>query len=285
MDTSIAFDAIHLIDKDVYLVKILRRGKIFVSGIEIKTDTQVVVSDPQEIEYFYLSEPKKIIDYKNEKTNEHMSPEAYAERLSILKGDSDGYTFPSLDEEFAYRSFVESYKPIYSEQVFVKGEVQFNIVEILVDSREEFIKSLWNSPKISNDKKFYSLDRLEFAKDYLKTKCGEISYHLDLPNHSGIQYAKINGKYVFQKDVKKYEACYINTLEECKNEKQKIRDHIDLKLKILMAEEQNKKLANAGSIVRRLYQICQEFDDLHLKRNEAPLSQLNRLITEIEKTL
>jgi hypothetical protein len=265
----IKLNAVHLIEDDVYLIKqtyIFPRLQI--SGRIVETPGLFVVSNLDEVKVVITPTPK-IIHYMNKNTGEILNLENYTETLELLesKSDEDGI-FSDLDEEYAYKKFQQEWIPIKEKQPdYILEQVEFEITEVRKNSGDPDIISLWNSPNVINkNKAYFILNRLAVAKKILTQLCAENQLELEIPNHSGLTYAKINGTYMFDKSYEYNNSEYIETLEGCKNEKEKIYKRIKERVDIVLLK--SVKLLSIGEVLLDLENISSALNGYKVSKND-----------------
>lgn len=280
----IKLNAVHLIEDDVYLIKqTYSFPRLQISGRIVETPGLFVVSNLDEVKVLNTPTPK-IIHYMNKNTGEILNLENYTETLELLesKSDEDGI-FSDLDEEYAYKKFQQEWIPIKEKQPdYVLEQVEFEITEVRKNSGDPDIVSLWNSPNVINkNKAYFSLNRLAVAKKILTQLCAENQLELEIPNHSGLTYAKINGTYMFDKSYEYNNSEYIETLEGCKNEKEKIYKRIKERVDIVLLK--SVKLLSIGEVLLDLENISSALNGYKVSKNdlEGARTSLRNLMKKV----
>lgn len=288
MEKSIKVEVIHLTEEDCYLVKLGNACSHFeVSGLRLKGCLgSVTVKSLDEIKY-YRTIPATIIHYEN--NGVIMSNIDYKnsvdELLSKAEDQYDEYVFDSLDDEYRYKKFIRDWRPVYSAENEEIAPLEFVITEIRTNSGDPDIISLWNSPTVNN--KLYSFDRHRFSLKYFQFLCERKELVNTVPSHGGLRYAQINNKYIFDStfDWSKHPA-YIGTLEQCKQEKQKILEAIERSINI-HTKSKDAELVDAAGVLEALYKIrgyvCNVTPISKTRASYSLLiNSINSLITMIE---
>lgn len=289
MENSIKVEVIHLTEEDCYLVKLGNTGRHFeVSGLRLQgCPGSVTVKSLDEITC-YRTIPRIITHYENNGTT--MSIIDYKNSVDELlsKGEDqyDAYVFDNLDDEYRYKKFTRDWCPVYSESYEEIAPLEFVISEIRTNSGDPDIISLWNSPTLC-DNKLYSFDRHRFSLKYFQFLCDRKNLENSVPSHSGLRYAQINNKYIFDStfDWSKHQD-YIGTLEQCKQEKQKILEGIERTIDI-NTKSKDAELLDAAGVLAALYKIRNYVGDIiptSKSRTSYSLSinSINSLIKMIE---
>jgi hypothetical protein len=142
---TVNLKAIHLVNEGSYLVT---RGyhSLEVDGVSVGENT-FVVSDLSSIRNVRAL-PREITHYVDEQ-GEIKSVESYtSEKSSLLVGAtedseySDCYSFSDLDKEFAYRRFLKTWSPVYTEAKSERESVTFELTEVRTNSGDPDIRSL-----------------------------------------------------------------------------------------------------------------------------------------------
>jgi len=252
----VKLQAIHIIEDDVYLIKRMQTyPRLQISGHMVETPGQFVVLNLDEVKVVIKPVPK-VIHYVNKNTGEKLSLDEYDVNLRTLesKSDEDGI-FSDIDEEYAYKKILQEWIPVNEEQPeYIFEPVEFEIIEVRKNSEDSDIVSLWNSENvIKNGKAYYSIKSLSVAKKFLTQLCSENKLQVEIPTHSGLTYAKINGDYVFDKSYDYKDDGYIGTLEECKQRKEDIYNRI--KERVDFALLKKVKLLSVGEVLLNLENI------------------------------
>jgi hypothetical protein len=253
---TVNLKAIYLVNEDSYIVT---RGyhNLEVDGISVSANT-FVVSNLSSIRNVRTL-PREITHYVNEQ-GEIKSVEAYrSEKNELLVGAtedseySDCYSFSDLDKEFAYRRFLKTWTPVYNEVHIEKEPVTVELTEVRTDSGDPDIRSLWNAPGMNAKSHLYSLDRLGITVREFKAYCEthELTYTLGGGSHSGIRFAQIDGKYLGFDDMDYSRgSLFTGTLEQCKQEKERLQKRVETGVKLFVAKYRTKPgLKNAGDML------------------------------------
>ena len=149
-----------------------------------------------------------------------MSYAGYQEKKKELESKGEyneydcghGYSFDSLDDEFAYRKFEEDWNPVYRVVVTISDPLPVEIVKVKTKKVSPFIESSFSNLE---DPSIYYYDRLAASKAIVQEvmaelgieDCGNVDYGQTAKNkkwgnanHSGIQFVTAFGGYPFNKD-------------------------------------------------------------------------------------
>lgn len=217
-----------------------------IDGVRFKDSQDVVFQEPPEYAWKFTTN-SKLTNYKKE-DGSFLSIDEYKEQVANLTKDcacSDEPTFESLEQEYVYKKFIQSYTAVYVEEV-TKAPVRLDFQEY-GDSRNPYIVSLRFLGQdiskclyqyVSNPQKMtreigreLGFDEIEDNTWNDKTK----GFKFSIPSHS-FRYLKVNGCYVLD-DNFKLSNISAGTLQECetayKADKKKIED-VFLKQKSLI---------------------------------------------------
>jgi hypothetical protein len=289
---TVTLRAIHLVNEGSYLVT---RGhhNLEVDGISVEANT-FVVSDPSSIIFIHTISPQ-ITHYTNDQSDT-MTKETFLSQKNDLasKGIEDEewsgeYTFSDLDDEYAFKLFCRTWKPVYTEKRIEKEPVTIEITEVRTNSGDPDIKSLWNSPGTNNNAHLYSLNRLTFTIQEFKNYCESCELIPIIPSHSGIKYVQIEGHYLNFKDMdySRGGASFIGTLEQCKAEKERLHNRIATEVNLFIAKYKTKTgLNNVGELLNNLetiHNLVSNISPMKISRSShtTALRSINELIDKI----
>lgn len=290
MTQPIKVNAVWLVQEGVYLVTLPHHGSrtyYVVADIKVTTNT-VTVKSLDEISA-YTTIDGGISHYLN-KNDERLSVEEYNESLTELESkgyldDYDDIVFGDIDDEYEYKKFISRWRAVYNPPPVRPLPLEFVVTEIRTNSGDPDIISLWNSPTVNN--KLYSFDRHRFSLKYFQFLCERKEFVNTVPSHGGLRYAQINNKYIFDStfDWSKHPA-YIGTLEQCKQEKQKILEAIERTINI-HTKSKDAELVDAAGVLEALYKIrgyvCNVTPISKTRTSYSLLiNSINSLITMIE---
>ena len=290
---TISLKAIHLVDEGCYLVT--RSNNILeVEGIPVET-SHFVVSNLSSILSVRQS-PRTVARYENENGDNKTCEEFISERNDLLKSSNkineypEEFHFSNLDEEFAYRRFVETWKPVLSEPQVIKEPVEVVVTQVKVNSGDPDIISLWNAPGMEAKVHLYKVDRNKVAIEAFKSDCVKSGLNFNLPTHSGLRYATVEGEYMFNDDMNFGSYPFVGTLEQCRVEKERIQTRVNRVIRLHLAKKNHSELVNASQVLEDLYKILQEVSKISPKKGShdtlfRSISQMRQLIAKIEKSL
>lgn len=143
----------------------------------------------------------QVVDHYNYNELQNISPSAYKDCInSFLKHATeteDGLEWGgNLEAEFEYRKFIRDAKPVYVEKR-VLTEVPFVVTHAIIKHKSSFVTS------------HYSLDGADphlctvrvggIQIDELRKAAAKWDAKVEIPNYSHLEFAKLNGKYIFNK--------------------------------------------------------------------------------------
>ena len=207
---------------------------------------------------------------------------------------SDCYSFSDLDKEFAYRRFLKTWTPVYNEVHIEKEPVTVELTEVRTDSGDPDIRSLWNAPGMDAKCHLYSLDRLAISVREFKAYCEthELTYTLGGGSHSGIRFARIDGKYLGFDDMDYSRgSLFTGTLEQCKQEKERLQKRVETGVKLFVAKYRTKPgLKNAGDMLDDLDTILSMVSNISpMKASRSAhisaLGEIRKLREEVRQEL
>lgn len=296
---SITLKATHLVNEGSYLVHRSHHSGLEVDGIPVTANT-FVVSDPTTILSVRVFQPA-VTHYENE-TGSTLSVESYMEQKSDLaskgtpeKGYSSCYIFENLDDEFAYKRFLKTWKPVFGESRTEKDPVKLEVVEVRTNSGDPDIQSMWNSPQCATKAHLYTLDRNAISLRDFKACCEAHGLDYNIPSHSGIRFAKIDGKYAGFDEFDDMDFSksppFIGTLDQCKAEKLSLYKRVTNTIKLYIAKYRTKPaLKNAAEVLSDLDAIwvrVQKVTPMKASRDNhtAALAAINKLQTSVRREI
>lgn len=122
---------------------------------------------------------------------------------SYYDDDYEEYQFDSLEHEYDVKKEWERIKdavPIYKETPEQLLPVEIEVIGTMVDTGSKFISTPYQLGKAFFDSSggIYNLDRYSIACDEVRQIRQEYpDAKVDLPTHSGLEYLKVNGTYIF----------------------------------------------------------------------------------------
>lgn len=203
----------------------------------------------------YVQKRSKIIGYDT--TEGFLTPEEYKTLISSLKEkyDSESDVWLDIDAEYMFKKTIQELNPIskieeFEERIDVEIQVDNSFV---LDTENKYITSDYF---LGGNTPICYFDANLFAVDYFKQLCEEnglVSTKHDtdtnncfyIPNHSGIRYAKINGKYMFGDEMNFQKGGFRGTFEKCVSIQKDIEKTIkDKTLSYLRLLSGDKKISN-----------------------------------------
>ncbi|CAB4147904.1 hypothetical protein UFOVP431_55 [uncultured Caudovirales phage] len=253
---TVQLTAIKLVEEGVYLVSNNSYYRLEVDGIPTEKRT-IVVQDLSSICYVKTIQ-RKIVAYKEAETENVKSPEAYLLEKGELAGkgrvasDGENFLFGNIDDELRYIRYVKTWMPVYSELSYEKLPVQVAVTEVRTESGDPDIKSLWNAPSVGSKFCLYGLNRNVYAVKSFREACEASSLKFSIASHSGIRFAQVEGRYVFDNGMNFGEQAFVGTLEQCKQEKERILKRVNEAISLFLAKRNNIKVSNIVGVIDKL---------------------------------
>lgn len=280
-------DVIKLVNEGVYLCENAPWGALVeCSGLPVKapftfsSEADVVVVRKQ---------PAPLLRWEDS-NGDTLTPSEYATMCGCLyKCDDDG-DWKNIDDEYAYKKFKERWKPIYGEPSEIREPIELAITEVRTSSGHPAIKSLWNASTVPRERCLYSVNTDSFLVSYLNKQCAIKGLSLDVPTHSGIRYAKIEGKYSFPDNINHKGRAFIGTIAQCKEHISKLEELVNDAVTIAFATKTNTTLMNAGQVAESLRAVHNQLYDITATKASASAlnvvrNQVSTLIKNIVNNL
>ena len=287
---TVQLTAIKLVKEGVYLVSNNSYYRLEVDGIPTEERT-IVVQDLSSICYVKTIQ-RKIVAYKEAETENVKSPEAYLLEKGELAGkgrvasDGENFLFGNIDDELRYIRYVKTWMPVYSELSYEKLPVQVAVTEVRTESGDPDIKSLWNAPSVGSKFCLYGLNRNVYAVKSFREACEASSLKFSIASHSGIRFAQVEGRYVFDNGMNFGEQAFVGTLEQCKQEKERILRKINEAISLFLAKRDGLRVSDIADVINKLEAVRGYVLDLtpiksSAKKRVDSLSAISKLILEL----
>lgn len=242
--------------KDSYILNLpsIYNGYYMVNEEKVTSGVINLLEEPKSI--FSHQVYNKLYQYTNS-DGDILSLEDYQKREKEL--ESKGYEneegtleFVDVEDEINYKRFQKNWKPEYQQQENVKRE-EYEIIEI-PDSPNPYIKGFRTIGKGLEPLFSYTPNPVAMFKEITAkfgfTEVPDISFgtnilgkYYSIPGHSGIEFAKVNNKYLFTGNNKITFYGITGTYQECEDrfnsEYQKIYDAIKQAYLVLENKELN----------------------------------------------
>lgn len=231
-------DAVEINGK--YLVQfqsILRDGNTYVIGGERinATHKQQILLDSIEDIFRVVTRPRKFLGFKNPETGKTLpAAKVYQERSQYLDEDDD-INYPDLETHYRVEkriSEIETWEKAYEEAMEYLEPVQINVLGKYEDTGSEFIDSAIQQGKVKFGSGVYQVDSYKVAVDEVKKqKALQQGTEIEVPNHSGMKYVKVNGSYIFTGNdtphyVKGPDKRVYTTLVEAQQREESVRKYV-----------------------------------------------------------
>jgi len=251
------------------MINITKIGESFIANLpKIWNGWYLINGQKVDEEKINLLElPKSIV--KVQKTNRliffrssssQITPEEHAERLKELRNKGsehyDGWIFKDIEDEIRYKRFLNEWSAVYKDYL-EETEEEWEIFEY-PESKNKYIHSYRTIGRGLEPIFNYTPDPVQMLRDIAKefgfqevpdktfedvTKGKKFS----LPNHSGIEYAKFNDKYLFTGNNKLGFFGITGTYQECETRFQSDWNKIYNKIKEVCVLLENDPLTDIKS--------------------------------------
>lgn len=266
--------AVRLVEDEVFLIEPAWGQKLAVDGMPAPSG-RFVVSDLSKVTRI-VRKPAPLLHFQNKDDPDlRMSPERHAQELWDLLGDAgpdeDGdIDYQDLDQEFAHKKFLATWKPIYGESEVVHEPVEFEVVEVRRDSGDSDIVSLWNAPDVvDKNRSLYQVNLAVVEVREFRRLCTENNLVFEVPGHGVLEFAKIEGKYVFGNTYRRPNTSFIGTASACKAEKQKTIELIEGVVNAALAMKCGRRLSSVGATFAVVEDALRHLSNLSVKSGSA----------------
>lgn len=280
-------ELIHLVDEGVYLLEQLPWGtQLQVDGLPVKPPA--VVADPSRLVRL-VPASRRLTGYAS--PDGTMGVEEFNARRTLLleKADEDD-VFDNIDDEYAYKKLMATWSPMLETVPARTEPIDFKVVEIRRDSGDPDIRSLWNDSALPAQRALYQVSRLHVSHKTLVGLAAKHGLAVDVPNHSGIRFAKLDGHYAFDESVDFSKGgAFIGTLEQCKAEKARVVKLVEAPVLAAAAKKCGTSVLNAGEIRDSLASALSDVRALQLKQSSPSrhraLTLLTRAVESLDKQI
>jgi hypothetical protein len=258
---------IYKFDEAVFYVHKSGYG-IRINGITVKDGT--AFSKIETVQRITSSGRKKILLDDEEITQEKYQ-ELEREFFTLIYDDDSECEL----KEYCYKGASEDYEKfkdrIKSEWVTTETneDVEYEIIEA-PKIPEKFLNFI--TPCEMDGIETFSLIRSrrpEFAKSVFASECKKFGVSYDIPNHSGLRFAKIEGDYVFDESFDIKSSSYPQKLEEAITDLNRIELNILEKVKIYSLKKTAVKEKNVYDVINFLEKLRGEINSLSVKKDSS----------------
>lgn len=307
MEIKIGYDSTN----KLYIIP--NNSNMIINGNEIKpsplyfNNAKVLITKVEPKIYQTTSSTRMIISYEKE-NGEILSPEDYKSELNNLKsfgklddGGDDYDTdliFDSIESEVNYKHFLREWKPTYENIISITNH-DIKIIEIPISEYDDIIplSTLDDIKTIEEGLCEYLPNPTKILIDYCEslglTFEGYISNPrgnpktFSLSTHSGIEYAKIEQKYlfsgnkpIFRRFIGSYQACIQKREKDMEFIKNGVDEHFRRQEKTLLSSIEK------GKFYSSLLGIKDKIDQLDVYKQKQPEKQhLLKVVDELIKKL
>ena len=213
--------------------------RVWLGDEKLPTNTKVTIPVDRLSDLHFKSNRIQLLGYTN--GVEQISPEEFSSRQAKILNGND-YEDLDLDGRYAYDKFFETYKQVFGQEVEERTPVEVNIVQVQFDTGSEFITECWSVQEVPNVNRLYKLNEHDAGISFFTTLVRELKLNVDLPNHSGLRFAKVDGSYVFG-DEWELNKIFYGTLEMCKNRLEALTKDIKQIVQVQLAKKNGVSLA------------------------------------------
>jgi len=104
----------------------------------------------------------------------------------------------TLEEEYEWKKFQAAWKHVYVQET-TREAFEYNITEVKLSTGNQYITSLWSHTSVPADSKLYLYNQRAAQAGLFRSLCNEKNVAHEVPTHTHLEYAKIEGEYVFSK--------------------------------------------------------------------------------------
>lgn len=191
--------------------------------------------------------------------------------------EAEDWNFPSLDVEYEVKKKAlpyEALKPIYIQKDDEWNPIDVSIIGVWEDAGSEFIETPYQIglTKFASEGGVCKLHLSSLARHAVQEWAKDMGLSLEMPTHSHLEYAKVEGRYIFtgwgQLWVKRANIVNIfKTIEEAKYEEDALKNQITNHLDKLFAGKFSEVLR--GEVYQDLLTVKDKLCQLDVKVKDA----------------
>jgi hypothetical protein len=143
----------------------------------------------------------QVISHYEDAEGSALSVDKYGEELFKLESvkvpgryEDDDTVFKNLDDEYAWKKFVQRWSPIYRQVTTYGDPLPVEWHESVVETGSEFITPMF---AVGGDPLLFIYHKRKAQLAFAHEELNKINHKWENSNHSGITYVKIEDKYVF----------------------------------------------------------------------------------------
>ncbi len=277
-------EAIFLVEDGAYLLTPSWGQNLVVDGIPVKPGTRVVVSNPESV-LLERRHPPQLAHYVNKDTGATTTRERFQnDRAEIVRDREDengDIDFESLEQEYNYKKFLATWEPVYSEPTVEHRQVTLKVTEVRRESGDPHIESLWNAPSaLDQNRCLFKLNRQAAELHAFRERAEQHGLAAEVPSHSGLEFAKAGGEYIFHRDYVDPKTPFIGSLEACKEEKRKRVAVVLAAVDRAAAKRSPRPVEGVGALVSALDTISRQLRSVIPKAGER--ASLNKARNDLD---
>lgn len=282
---------IHIKDLDVYNAVYDKSSSVtfYVDGksLPLSYTNKSVLLDKESLDKVVVKNTTtRIVAWKNKLTGEQLSPKEYTLKCEALleQFDADGDEWANIDAEYAWKKWSQGWEAVreYDEHV-VKPLIE--IVEVTIDTGSKNISPIWSIETLPDEKRLFSLDIYAATKEAFIAACNKWEATYEIPSHSGLRYAKVDGEYVFQEEWK---GAFHGTLAKAKAREKEVKEDVEKSVAVVVSKKRGLLLTNLelAEVHKQLVGIQNTVRGLSVKQGgsedrQSVVSRLSKLIASV----
>lgn len=288
MSAPVKVKAVRLVEDGLYILEPTWGQVLQVNGVNCPAGQRSVVSDPNQVKVV-RTYPVGVSHYqKKGDPGVTITPEQFATQLAEKiagREDKDGdIDFESLEQEYEYKKFMASWEAVLLPPKTEHLPIELDVVEVRRESGDPDIVSLWNAPHVAEVRSgLYELKREAADLRAFRERCALHGLVAEVPSHSGLEFAKVGAKYIFDRATYQHpKSPFIGTLEQCKEEKAKRVAAVNAAVDMVAAALSPAPLKGAGAVIEQLSEILSMLRRVEAKADSrAGLNVSRTRLTEL----
>lgn len=279
-------EATHIIDSGILAFLTPYSGDFILNGTKLPNNKKCIINYEDRDNVKALNKSSIVSHY--ESSGFCLSVIDYNKETSLLYKANKDDDWDSLDDEFAYRKFVETWKPVYLE-ISSESPVTFNITGVTYDTKSKYITSLWNHSSVLEKDRLYQLNICQLEVDAIKEQCNKYNLKLEVPTHSHLRFAKIEDNYCFGEVYDRRRPLEYGNLDYLHEEQKKYSDAIQQIVLVALAKKTQSMNLNLGQFIDELKSIAAKCSKIKCTSKSVVTGydiqgQLEYLIDKVEAT-
>lgn len=219
---------------------------------------------------------------------------ALAQKRQYWNEEDEMFQYPNLEVEYTVKKACEAYEnltPVYNQREPEWEPIKVNVVGAWEETGSDFITTPYQvgRSKFTSEGGLFKLNKSSLATNTLKKWVEREGRSLEISTHSHLEYAKVDGEYVFTRMsepwVKSYTCCTVyQSIAEAKQAEKDLIRQIESHLDRMFAGKMDE--VTKGEVYKGLLALRDSVRELDVKtksetKRHSLLSSISKLIDKL----